>query len=88
MKKRVSLTLEEELLKRIDEYAKKNYLSRSGLVSVAVNQYLTTLQVLDSSQKMANAFENLAQSGKFTEEQVKELQDAEKLMNTLTGANK
>lgn len=84
MKKRVSLTLDDELIEKMDEYAKKNYMSRSGLVSVAVNQYLTTLQVLDSSQKMANAFENLAQSGKFTDEQVKELQDAEKLLTTLT----
>lgn len=84
MKKRVSLTLDDELIKKMDEYAKKNYMSRSGLVSVAVNQYLTTLQVLDSSQKMANAFENLAQSGKFSDEQVKELQDAEKLLTTLT----
>lgn len=85
---RVTITVNDELLKKMDEYAKKNYMTRSGLISQAVNQYLTTLQVLDSSQKMANAFQNLAQSGKFTEEEVKELQDAERLLNTLTGARK
>ena len=37
---RVNMTLNDELLERIDNYAKSNYMSRSSVVSFACNQFL------------------------------------------------
>ena len=38
--KRINITIDEELLNRIDFYAKQRYLSRSGLISLALSIFL------------------------------------------------
>ena len=38
--KRVNITLPENLLREIDRYATQHHLTRSGLLSVAVGQYI------------------------------------------------
>ena len=37
---RVTMTLNDDLLKRIETYAKANYMNRSSVVSFACNQFL------------------------------------------------
>ena len=37
---KVNVTLDDELMQRVDNYADRNYMSRSGLISIAVTQYL------------------------------------------------
>ncbi len=37
---KVTISLDDNLLKRIDDYAKKNGVKRSGLISIACSQYL------------------------------------------------
>ena len=38
--KRINITIDEELLNRIDSYAKQRYLTRSGLISLALSIFL------------------------------------------------
>ena len=38
--KRINISIDEELLNKIDSYAKKRYLSRSGLISLALSIFL------------------------------------------------
>ena len=38
--KRINITIDEELLNKIDSYAKQSYLSRSGLISLALSIFL------------------------------------------------
>ena len=43
-----NVSMNDELFQRLDEEAKKNYLSRSGLVSLAVTKYLQDKQAMDA----------------------------------------
>ena len=38
--KRINITIDQDLLNKIDSYAKKHYLSRSGLISLALSIFL------------------------------------------------
>ena len=44
MIKRINITIDEELLNRIDSYSKKSYLSRSGLISLVLSTYLNKVE--------------------------------------------
>ena len=43
---KVNVTLDDELMQRVDNYADRNYMSRSGLISLAVTQYLNQQEVI------------------------------------------
>ena len=40
MKIKLQISIDEELMKRVDEYCKKKYLKRSQVLSLAVASYL------------------------------------------------
>ena len=40
MMKRINITIDDELLNKIDSYSKKRYLSRSGFISFVLSTYL------------------------------------------------
>lgn len=52
MKVKATVTLEEDVIKSIDEYGKKNGISRSGAISVLTSQALQAL-------KMTSTLDNL-----------------------------
>lgn len=39
-KVKINITVDEDLLERIDQYAKENYISRSGLITLACTNYI------------------------------------------------
>ena len=49
--KRVNISLEENMLSRMDEFSKKSGLNRSALVTVAVSTYMDAQEKLPSLQK-------------------------------------
>ena len=44
MVKRINITIDEDLLNRIDSYSKKCYLSRSGFISLVLSTYLNKVE--------------------------------------------
>lgn len=50
--KKINITLQEELLERVDKYAGENALSRSGLIALAVSQYLNAVEAMPSVNKI------------------------------------
>ena len=42
--KRINITINDDLLNRIDSYSKKRYLSRSGLISLVLSTYLNKVE--------------------------------------------
>ncbi len=73
MAKKVNISLDEDLLKRADDYADANYLTRSGLFTVALNQYLVQREAIAAVKQMSIAFKRIADSGKFDEKTISEL---------------
>ena len=76
---RVNMTLNDELLKRIDTYAKDNYMNRSSVVSFACNQFLTSVELTSLMVDMKRAMQKIADSGTCTPEQMKEFEKYEAL---------
>lgn len=82
---KISVSIDEELMKRIDEYADDNYLSRSGAMSMACNQFLNEAEAGKGLKVMAEALKKMAETGKADAESMKKLEDFEKLVKLITG---
>lgn len=82
---KVNITLDEELLQRIETYADENYLTRSGLITLAVSQYLLQAEASRAIVDMSLAMRKIADTGTVTDEQLRELEDFERFARMLAG---
>jgi metal-responsive CopG/Arc/MetJ family transcriptional regulator len=80
---KVGIALDDELMKRIDAYADENYMSRSGLISLACTQFLNAADVTKAIKDMALAMRKIADTGKVDHETMEELEDFQRLANML-----
>jgi metal-responsive CopG/Arc/MetJ family transcriptional regulator len=53
-KNRINISIEDVTLERIDSFAELNGISRSGAISVMVNQCISNLNVLESLGTIAS----------------------------------
>lgn len=53
--KKLSVTIRRDLVERMDEYADNNGMTRSGLIAIAVTQYLNAVEAIPSVNKLLNA---------------------------------
>ena len=84
-KVKVNITLDEELISRIDGYADYNYMSRSSLISLACTQFLNSVDVTRAIQDMAFAMRKIADSGEIDDEARRQLEDFERISKMLLG---
>jgi metal-responsive CopG/Arc/MetJ family transcriptional regulator len=82
---KVGIALDDELMKRIDAYADENYMSRSGLISLACTQFLNAADVTKAIKDMALAMRKIADTGKVDHETMEQLEDFERLSKLLVG---
>lgn len=80
---KVQITCDDELMKRVDAFADENYMSRSGLFSLAVAQYINAQEVTKAIKEMAVAMKKIADTGKVDHETMEELEDFQRLANML-----
>ena len=83
---KLGITLDDELVKRMDEYADNNYMSRSGLLSLAVTQYLNAADVSQAIKDMALAMRKIADNGEIDDETRGQLEDFERVAKFLTNS--
>lgn len=76
--KKVNISLDEELLAKIDKYADDNFMSRSGFVSLAANRYLAQVETLEYIKGMALAMRKIADNGFVDQETREQLEQFEK----------
>ena len=62
---KVNVTLDDELMQRVDNYADRNYMSRSGLISLAVTQYLNQQEVILAIKDVSLAIRKIADIEQF-----------------------
>ena len=53
--KKINITIDADLLERVDKYAKANAISRSGLLAMAAVQYLNAVELMPSVNKLLNS---------------------------------
>ena len=82
MKMKLSISLDDELVKRIDDFADKNFTTRSGFITSACTNYLGSLEALQAVKDMAVAtkdlsiaYKKVADTGAIDEELLKQLED-------------
>lgn len=80
---KVQITLDDALMARVDAYADANYMSRSGLLSLAVTQYLNAADVTMAIKDMAVCIRKIADSGSVDHETMEQLEDFERLSKML-----
>lgn len=81
---KVQISLDDALVNRIDSYADSNYMSRSGLISLACTQYLNSADVIRAVCEMSVAMKKIADVGTVDEETKKQLDDFQRLSAMLT----
>lgn len=80
---KVNITFDEELLARIDEHSDDNYMSRSGVVNLAVAQYLNAVQVQKAFVDMSVSMRKIADNNEVDAESMSQLEDFERLAKML-----
>lgn len=80
---KVQISVDDELLERVDRVADANYMSRSGLISLACTQYLNSQDVIIAVKDMSLAMRKIADMGKVDEETMEQLEDFERLSKML-----
>lgn len=85
-KVKINITMDEELMRRVDEYAEENYLNRSSLISLATTQFLNAADVTKAVKDMALAMRKIADSGDIDEESRRQMEDFERLSKLLIPA--
>lgn len=88
MAKKVQISIDDSLLDRIDNYADNNYLTRSGLITLATNQYLNSAEVITAIKDMSVSMRKIADQGSVDEQTMEQLEDFERIAKVLVGANK
>lgn len=82
---KINITVADELLNWLDEYADNNFMSRSGLISLACNQFKTQNEVLTAVKNISNAMKKIADTGAISEEQIKEMEELHNFCKMITG---
>lgn len=80
---KISVTMDENLLKRVDEYVAQNYINRSNLISQLCAQYLDQLKVMELMDSMVFALNKIADKGEIDEDSKRQLEDFERLVKMI-----
>ena len=83
--KKINISINDDLLVRIDKFSENNYLSRSGLISLACNQFLISQEAQAMFRNISLAFNKISEQGFLDEETKKELEDIMRLCAMLKG---
>lgn len=85
---KVTITMDDKLMARVDSYADENYMSRSGLISFATTQFLNSADVTRAVKDMAFSMRKIADSGNVDSETLKSLKEFETLAKMLTESDR
>lgn len=80
---KINITMNDELVTRIDDYIDKNYMSRSGFLSLAATKYLNENEVISALSDLSSLFKKISDTNSIDDETLKRLEDFEKLTKLL-----
>lgn len=76
---KVNMNMNDELLSRVDAFAKKNYMTRSAVITFSINQFLATQETREYFQTMLQLMREFALRGSLNDEQKQILEQVEKI---------
>lgn len=83
---KINISIDDELLSRVDNYSKKMYTSRSGLISISLASFINSQEVIIAVNDMSLAMRKIADKGLVDDETLEKLQDFERVAKLLLQA--
>lgn len=82
-RKAVTITVDDALLEKVDEYAKEYFTNRSGVFAQAAAQYLVGMELKEAVRSMKTAFQSIAAAGKVDESTLRELEAVQRALGIM-----
>lgn len=82
---KVTISVNDELMERIDNYADENFMSRSGFITFACNEYLKQQEVFKLVRQMSYTMNLIAEKGEVDAEVLAQLEQYNQVMNLILG---
>ena len=80
---KVQITMPDELLAKLDDYADRNYTTRSGAITMMVNNYLVSRELTVQIQQVSEALTKMAAGGQLSDAEQQRLLGFEQLSKML-----
>ena len=81
--KKVQISIDDELLERVDNYAENNYMSRSGLITLACSHYLNQFEIIMAIKDLSLAMQKIAKDKVIDDDTIEQLEDFERISRML-----
>lgn len=82
---KVQISLDDELVARIDNCADSSYTTRSGFITQACVQYLNQTELVSSINRISFACQRIAESNTIDEETKRQFEEFQIMVRVLTG---
>lgn len=82
---KLQISLDDELVARIDSCADSNYMSRSGFISQACVQMLNQTEAVSSLVRISYACQKVAETNQLDDETKQQFKDFERIAKVLLG---
>jgi metal-responsive CopG/Arc/MetJ family transcriptional regulator len=82
---KLNISVDDELLRRVDDYADEHYMNRSAVFSLAATQLLNSERAVKAVFDIALSMRKIADSGCISDEDKQKLSEFETFAKVLTG---
>lgn len=81
---KIQISMNEDVLKRVDQYADEHYMSRSGVITQACIQILNQDDLMKALRSMTVSMKKIADKGMFSDEVMKDLENWKAILEIYT----
>lgn len=82
---KLQISLDDQLVSRIDRCAEKNYMSRSGFISQACVQLLNQTELVSSINRLSYACQKVSETNEIDEDTKQQFKEFELLAKIMLG---
>lgn len=82
---KLQISLDDELVSRIDNCADRNYMTRSGFISQACVQLLNQTELVSSINRISYAVLKAAENNKIDDDTKRQLEEFQIMVRAMTG---
>ncbi len=83
-KVKINVSIDDELLKEVDDYCDRMYLNRSYLISQQLQQVINMQKIINSISDLSFALKKAAEMGSIDEETERKMKEFETVAKILT----
>jgi len=83
---KVQISIDDDLLTKVDKLADSMYMSRSGFISYATSQVINSNAVMLAITEVSLALKKIADTGSISEDDKQQLDDFERIVKMITSS--